>query len=247
MIDVIELNSGLVVMLAALLLAGFLHGLTGFGFSLVATPLLSLVMTVKEASTLVLLFIMFTCFVSFYRFRRGFSWKWGWDYVVGLCLGVIIGVYVLVKVDEVILRRMLGLALLGISIQEIFLSSKYSKSFLAKCGFPLAFASGALAGAFNMGGPPAVVYAYAQPWSKGEVVLQLQIIFLTSSVLRLLFVGFSGAVNSHVGMLLLIGCAPTLLGIVLGQKFFHVLPEKKVRQIVFMLLALLGIKFLVWS
>jgi uncharacterized protein len=246
-VSVIELNSALVVMLVALLIAGFLHGLTGFGFSLVATPLLSLVITVKEASTLVLFFIVFTCFVSLYRLRRGFRWKWSWDYVIGLLLGVIAGVYILVKVDEVILKRMLGFTLLCISIQEVFLSLKYSKSFLAKCGFPLAFVSGALAGAFNMGGPPAVVYAYAQPWSKEEVIVQLQIIFLISSLLRLLFVGFSGTVNSHLGALLLIGSVPVLLGIVLGQKYFHVLPEKKVRQIVFVTLAFLGIKFLVWS
>lgn len=243
----IEFNTSLVVMLVALLVAGIFSGMTGFGFSLIATPLLSLIMSVKETSALVLIFIFFTSFVSFYRLRRSFSWKLTWDYVIGIALGVWVGVYALVKMDEMILRCALGWVLIGVSIYELFLKKKLSAEFIRKCGFPLALMSGALAGSFNMGGPPAVVYAYSQRWTKEDVIIQLQNIFFISGILRVSAVGLSGAMNSHLVMLCLLGVLPVLAGNAFGQKLFHVLPEKRLRQIVFLALGLLGIKFVICS
>jgi uncharacterized protein len=243
----IEFDASLVIMLVALLLAGVFSGMTGFGFSLVATPLLSLIMSVKDTATLVLIFIFITSFASFYQLRRSFSWKLSWDYVIGISLGVLVGVYALVKVDEIILRRALGFVLIGVSIHETFLKAKISTDFVRKCGFPLALMSGALAGSFNMGGPPAVVYAYSQRWSKEDVIIQLQNMFLVSAIIRASAVGLTGAMNAHLGMLCLIGAVPVVAGNVFGQKLFHLIPENRLRQIVFFALGLLGIKFAIWS
>jgi uncharacterized protein len=242
-----EFNSSLLAIASILLLAGVVQGMTGFGFSLVATPLLAVVMSLKDASNLVLFFIFFTSFVGIYHLRRQINWKWRWDFVAGVTFGVVVGGYLLIKADETILKRLLGGALITFSIHEIFFSKRVPMTFVRNNGLSFGLCSGALAGAFNMGGPPAVVFAYSQPWKKEEVVVQLQIIFLAAAVMRAIFVGVYGDFRTPILVLSAWCSLPVLIGTYAGLKLFRIIPEQKLRFLVFAFLGMLGMKFAFWG
>jgi uncharacterized protein len=243
------LDSSLLLIVFAVTLGGFVQGMTGFGFGLVGTPLLALVMNVKDASYIVLGFSVFIAFLNVYSLRSQFDWKWKWkwDFVLALMAGVMTGVYIFTRVDVVILKHALGVVLIGLSITEFAFSKRISTGLVQKGGIPLGFCTGILGGSFNMGGPPAVVYAFSQPWKKIDMVLQLQLLFLISTLMRALFVGASDEIGTPLVKLFLCCLVPVFVGTYMGQRLFHKISQEKLRVIVFGMLALLGFKFMIWG
>ena len=106
--------------------AGFIHGLTGFDFALVATPVLSLLFDAKAAVVLsILLSVPSVVFVALAS-RRHIDRRWLWR--AGACslLGSPIGVVVLLAVNRSLLRLAIGL---GTVAASALILSGYSRPF----------------------------------------------------------------------------------------------------------------------
>ncbi len=170
-------------------LAGFAQGLTGFGFGLVAMPLLPMLMDFKDAVALTVMMNLIVCSMMFLNVRSSFSLRRGLGLVAGACLGVPIGVYVLAQFNQALLLRVLGGVMVFFSINELILMRATSARLSERFGFPCGLISGGLSGAFNMGGPPAIAFSYSQTWSKEQVVAVLQVVFGLSTLLRLILLG----------------------------------------------------------
>lgn len=235
------------VSILVICLAGFAQGLTGFGFGLVAMGLLPMLMNLKEAVAFSTLLNLIVCGMTFFSLRSHYSWRRGLDLVVGACLGVPIGFYLLVKFDEGFLLRLLGSLMLLLAINELFMARLKSIRMPPQFGFPFGVVSGGLSGAFNMGGPPAIAFTYSQPWSKEEIVATLQIIFGISALMRLILVGSAGFFSAHI---LRTGCwsvLPLVASIALGQKYFEHIPQAALKKATFVFLGAMGIKYLIYS
>lgn len=230
----------------ALSLAGFAQGMTGFGFGLIAISLLPLIMGLKEAAALTALLNLVVTGLTFFSLRHHYSWRRGLGLVLGACLGVPLGVYVLVELDESLLLRILGGAMLLLSANELILSRARPIPVPPRLGLAFGLLSGGLSGAFSMGGPPAIAFTYAQPWTKEQIVAVLQVVFGTSAVLRLVLLSQAGLVAPPLLRIGLLSAVPLVLAISLGQKLFARLPQPVLKQATFVFLAAMGIKYLVF-
>ncbi len=228
----------------AVCLAGFTQGLTGFGFGLVATPLLLLLMDLKEAAALTVLLNLVVCSVTFLSTRRHYSFRQGVGLVAGACLGVPVGIYALVRLDEAIMLRILGVFMLLFSANELILARTGPIKLSPRLGLPMGLVSGGLTGAFGMGGPPAVAYTYSQPWTKEQIVAVLQVVFGLSTILRLLLLGTAGFLGTPLLITGLWSVVPLVLAITLGQKFFSRIPQAVLKQATFAFLGAMGLKYL---
>ncbi len=225
-------------------LAGFAQGLTGFGFGLVAISLLPLCLTLKEAVALTALLNLVVCGMTFYSLRHHYSWRKGLWLVVGTCLGVPLGVYLLIELDEVFMLRLLGLLMVLFAFNELILSRAKAIPLSPRLGLPFGVVSGGLSGAFSMGGPPAIAYTYAQPWSKEQIVAVLQVVFGVSALQRLLLLGQAGFIQAPLMKVGLFSIAPLVVAIAIGQKFFSQIPQRLLKQATFLFLGAMGLKYL---
>ena len=225
-------------------LAGFTQGLSGFGFGLVAMPLLLLLMNLKEAAALTVLLNLLVCGLTFLSTRNHYSFRQGLDLVVGTCLGVPVGVYALVRLNDVLLLRMLGGAMVLMCAHEFILARARPLHLSPRLGLPFGLLSGSLSGAFGMGGPPAVAFTYSQPWSKEQIVALLQVVFGLSAVLRLLLLGSAGLLASPLVLTGLWSIVPLTVAILLGQKCFANIPQPVLRSATFIFLGAMGMKYL---
>jgi uncharacterized protein len=226
-------------------IAGFTQGMTGFGFGLVSMPLLLFLMNLNDASALTTLLNVIVCSMTFFSIRHHYSYRQGLGLVVGSCLGVPLGVYALVRVDEAMLLRILGGVLLLFSFNELVLNRvKQSIRLSPQLGFPMGVVSGGLTGAFNMGGPPAVAFIYSQTWSKEQIVAILQVVFGLGTILRLLLMGGTGFLDRPVLVTSLWSVVPLVFAIALGQKIFSRVPQLILKQITFLFLGIMGVKYL---
>ncbi len=234
------------LIIAVICAAGFTQGMTGFGFGLVAMPLLLFFMDIKEAAAVTVVLNLIVCGMTFLSTRAHFSFRQGWELVVGACLGVPLGIYALVQVNELVLLRVLGGVMLFFSINEVLLTRAKVIHLSPRLGLPIGLVSGGLSGAFNMGGPPVVAYTYSQPWSKEQIVAVLQVVFGLSAVLRLVLLGTAGLLARPLLITALWSVVPLMVAISLGQKCFSRIPQPVLKQVAFLFLGAMGIKYLLF-
>ena len=85
--------------------AGFVQGLTGFGFGLVSMSLLPLVIGIKQAAAISTIFSLLATVTTFIRHYRDYNWRLGLLFIASMCVGVPIGVYFLDRSSEWLLFR----------------------------------------------------------------------------------------------------------------------------------------------
>ncbi len=153
------------LIIATLSLAGFVQGLTGFGFGLVCMSLLPAILGVKHAAALSTVFALIVTIATFIRVYRDYNWRQGLPFLVSSCLGVPVGVYFLEKSSEALLLKALGALMVLFAAREFLLKSPV-RSISHVFSVPFGLFSGSLSGAFNLGGIPIATYAYAHPCSQ---------------------------------------------------------------------------------
>lgn len=225
-------------------LAGFAQGLTGFGFGLVAISLLPLCLGLKQSVALTALLNLVVCGLTFYSLRHHYKWRKGLGLVIGTCLGVPLGVYLLIELDETIMLRLLGLLMVLFALNELVLSRSRPIPLSPRLGLPFGIMSGGLSGAFSMGGPPAIAFTYAQPWTKEQIVALLQVVFGVSALQRLLWLGQAGFIEPSLLKVGLLSMIPLVAAIALGQRFFSRIPQPALKLATFIFLGAMGLKYL---
>ena len=96
----------------AIFLASFFATVTGFGFGLIAIPLMSLVISVKVAIICGLIITVLLRIITMYNTRKTFSWDVVLTTVLGSSLGMIPGSYMLKIISLAHLKIFLGCVLL---------------------------------------------------------------------------------------------------------------------------------------
>jgi len=231
----------------ALSLAGFIQGLTGFGFGMAAVALLPLVLELKDAQVVVALLNVVVCLTAFYATRRHFRWRDGRWLILGALMGVPIGFFVLVKLPATVLIRALGLLLCAFSALELWRGERVLFRIPPSLGLPVGLLSGSIGGALNMGGPPAVAYVYSQSWTKQQIVSLLQALFGLCAILRIGLVLSSELVRPELVRVSLLTIVPLLLATWLGSALMKRVPQDKLKLAIFAFLFIMGVKYLLFS
>lgn len=234
----------LVLTVSTLAAAGFVQSVTGFGFGLVAMALLPLFLPFKEAYFIIIIPNLVVCTLNFGANYRHYQWRQGLGLLIGSCLAVPVGFYTMLNLKPGWLMFGLGILICLFSASELLMSKTRPLRIPEKAGWPMGLASGALSGAFNMGGPPAVAYVYSQTWSKEHIVALLQIVFGTSSIIRLLLMQGVGMITERLLWISLAAVLPLLLAIYGGNRVLRRIQREHLRVIVFIFLLLIGLKYI---
>jgi len=228
----------------ALLCAGFIQGLTGFGFGLVSMSLLPVAIGVKQAAAISTVFSLVATVTTFIRHFHEYNWRLGLAFLVSVCVAVPVGVYFLDRGSEPLLLRILGAVMISFAARE-FLFGKQPQGLHPVVTVPLGLLSGVLSGAFNLGGIPSAAYAYGHSWSRGQIMAFLQVMITISCVLRLIFYGRFGMfaeLSPWYGLALV---APLYAAIWLGHWVMQKTAPKHIRKGVFAFIGIVGVYYVV--
>lgn len=217
--------------------------MTGFGFGLVCMSLLPAVVGLKQAAAFSTFFGLFVTIATFVRHFHDYNWKLGLPFLASCCVGVPVGVYFLEKGSETLLLKTLGTLMVYFAVRE-FLVKKKLESVSTPMSIPFGFFSGSLSGAFNLGGIPTATYAYAHSWSRGQIMAFLQVMLMTSCVLRLFLYQKFGYLNQFSWKLGGAVAIPLFAGVFLGHYVMTKIHPKHMRQGIFIFIGLAGIYYL---
>lgn len=221
-------------------LAGFTHGVSGFGSILLALPLLAIFLDIKTVIPLVALIGLCITIILFIQLWKHLDWRKVYPLFLGALPGILIGVFFLKRLDGGLTQCILGIILLIYSLYSLFFRST-NKGIREGWAYLFGFFSGCLGGALSVPGPAAIVYISLQNWSKDTIKVTLQGFFMVSFSTVVLFHAVSGITTAVVFRFFLVSLPLLFLGTYAGSLSYGRIKEEEYKRVILILLALLGV------
>ena len=222
------------------LLAYTVFGLTGFGSTVIAVPLLAHLVPLKFAVPLVLLLDAVFGVWAGVRFRRHAQYREIGILLPFLAIGMVAGVTMLVSADERVLLGVLGACVLGYGIYCLAQPIKTAQISRA-WAVPLGALGGVFSAMFGTGGPVYVAYLSGRIRDKSELRASIASVLVLTITLRFALFGFAGLLWQDGLWLAWILLLPVgALGVWLGNRLHHRLSGADILRLVYGLLVLSG-------
>jgi uncharacterized membrane protein YfcA len=211
----------IVHVLAVIFLATLIRSAFGFGEALVAVPLLAFLMPVEVAAPLAVLVSITVAGVIVVQDWRKVHVRSAWRLVLSTLFGIPLGLLLLTKVPEPIVKIILALVIMAFSIYCLSRRSKFELT-NDRLAWLFGFGAGVLGGAYGMNGPPLVIYGSLRRWSPEYFRATLQGYFLPASVVVLCGHWWAGywvpTVTRYYLLSLPVALAATFLGRMVNQR-----------------------------
>lgn len=228
-----------ILVLTILFLAAFIKATLGFGESLVAIPLLTMVVGVQMATPLISLIAatvtLFIMLRSWEQIDLGATWR----LTVSAAVGVPAGIWGLSRFPSIWLVAGLGamLILTGLFyLTRPTLPPIHNPSWAYLFGF----LSGTFGGAYGVASPPTLVYSTMRRWKPEQFRVTLQSFFLPLSAMILIGHAASGLWTPQVLWLYAISWPIMLIAFWVGNRLSRQLDREAYERIVYTSLIVLG-------
>jgi uncharacterized membrane protein YfcA len=235
-----------VYVLVVIFVATLIRSTLGFGEALVAVPLLALRTPIAVAAPLaVLMSVLVAGVIVVQDWRKVDVRSAGW-LIASALLGIPLGLLLLARADDRVVRLILGLIIMAFSIYSLTARLKLHLErdrlvWLLGSGF----CSGVLGGAYGMNGPPLVVYGSLRRWSAQHFRATLQAYFLPASLVGVGGYWGAGLLVPDVVRYFLLCLPGALVAILLGRAINHRLRGRAFLNYIHFGLIVIGITLLV--
>lgn len=227
-------------MLFVICFALFVRGAFGFGDGLIAVPILSLMMPVKEAVPLILLLSIVTSVSGLWRERKhvhvGSLKRAGSIALVTFPLGILL----LTRLDETLVRTLLGAVLIVLALWSLS-AIKPAPLRANVWSYIFGALAGVLGGAYALRGIVFAVYGSLRGWEPAQLRATLHSFYLLSGVLVPLGYGVTGLLTPTVIVYLALFTLPALVAGWMGQRLSENLDAETFRRLLWYLVALFGL------
>lgn len=215
--DLVTFYILLIVFVATLVRSTF-----GFGESLIAVPLLLLLIPIEIAVPLSVLISILVAAIVVVQDRKQIHFKSAKWLIIFAILGIPIGLYLLIFGNENIIKIILGLLIILYSSYSLLSKSNFrlktdNKIWLFACGF----LSGILGGAYGLNGPPIVIYGNLRKWAPKKFRATLQGYFLPVSSIGMFGYWYKDLWSWTVTYYFLISIPVIIPAIFLGRYLNH--------------------------
>ena len=229
---------------AAIMLVGvFTQSVSGFGVALVAMPLLSPMLGLKQAAPLMAMVSGTLQIVLLVHFRRLIRISAVWRLCAASALAIPVGIYGLERLDESITLGVLGAVILTYALYALA-APRLPKMEHPAWAYGAGLLAGLLGGAYNTNGPPVVIYGTCRNWTPDQFKCNLQGFFLFSTTLILVGRALCGHVTGPVFQHYLAALPAVAAGTALGLYLARFINPERFKKLILGLLVVLGLRLL---
>jgi uncharacterized membrane protein YfcA len=224
-------------------LAAFIHGSTGFGFPMVATPLLALI---SDIHTAILLTLIPTFVVNLVTISSEGDFRGAVRQHLPLALlamaGAAFGTVMLIVSKPDFFEALLGIAIISYLLAtRINLRLTWIRAYPRAAKTVFGLAAGILGGLTNVMAPVLIVYALESRYSKNALIQASNMCFLSGKIIQLILFSAHGSfgvreLSTSVIMILFV-----VLALAVGvqiRKRIHVVVYMKILRAFLLILAL---------
>jgi len=211
-------------------------GLTGFGSSVTAMPLLVLLIPLRMAVPLMLVFDLVSGLLLGLKNRRFIDRREALRMMPFMLAGMAIGVLALVRAPERLLLLVLGLFILGYSAWSLLGRGK-PRPLAGAWAAPFGTVGGIFTALFGTGGPFYTIFLTRRLHDKLALRATIGGVLFFSAVARLVLFTGAGLYRDRTLPLLALVLLPCALGgLYLGNRLHQWLPAERVKQAVWVVL-----------
>ena len=203
-----------------LVFGGAAHGLLGFGFPLLATPLMAMLLDVRTA---MLLLLIPTMSINVASIAQGGRWRFSigryWPLALCVALGSVGGTRLLIGTDPAPYKLLLSVVLLFyLAIQQRGLKMPWIKTHPLAAMVIFGFAAGLLAGTVNAAVPALIIYALELGLAPLITVQVFNFCFLTGKLAQAFTFGAAGFLTLRIVLLTVPAALLALAGLWIGTR-----------------------------
>ena len=228
-------------------LAGFVQGLSGFGFGLTAMALWAWTLEPKLAASLSLFGALVGQLLAAFTVRRGWDWRALLPFVAGGLAGLPVGLWLLPRLDVPLFKGTLGLMLVVVC-PLMFFAARLPRVRGGAAGDALAGAAGGVMG--GIGGFTGVVptlWCTVRGFERDRQRAIIQNFNLSMQVVAFAAYLATGILEPRMLPLLAVVAPAVLLPVLLGTRLYLGISDLAFRKIVLGLLTASGIALLASS
>jgi uncharacterized protein len=227
-----------------ILAASFVMGLAGFGIAIVSLAFLPYFIPPAAAVILLTVYAFVFAVGVLIQLRRDVVPGAIAMLLVGTLIGTPFGVWALSALPTSALTRLIGLMLLiAVGLEWLGL---YPRRLAGRAwGLGAGALAGLAGGAVGTPGPPIILYAAAQQWSKQTFKANFQAFLVVNQGAILLGYWWAGLLTPDVWRLVVAFALPAGLGMLGGVMLFSRIDPATFRRVVFALVAVSGLVLLV--
>jgi len=236
--------SNTTLLACAVIFAGcFTQSVSGFGLALVTMALLPPLVGLQVATPLVALVGLVLEAIMLFRYHESLQIKSILGLLGASLVAIPIGVVYLHFLDENVALFILGLVVI---LYALYGLGGFRLPELNHPAWAWIFgaASGLLGGAYNIAGPPVIVYGNCRKWLPGEFKSNLAGYFLVVSMVVVSTHWLNGNFSPDIMDIFLKTLPSLLLGFILSQYFDRWLNPTVFRRVVLVLLVVLGARLM---
>ncbi len=230
----------LLIVSLIIFISAILQGFTGFGFSILSLPLLTLLFSPKTAVPVLVLYSIVINVAVFLSARKAFDLKRIWVLIVCGIIGVPIGAYFLVTLNDNLIKLFIGIFIVIFGLLLFFgfrRKIKHEKISM----IPIGIVSGILSGSVSIGGPPAIIFLSNQGVNKQVFRANLAVYFFVLNIFTIPVYIYHGLISEQVLNYSLSFFPALMIGVIMGNVFSKKIKEKHFRKVTLVLLVLMGI------
>lgn len=221
--------------------ASFIQRTTGFGFGIFIMTMLPMLMpSYGEATTLSGILAITTSSVIVWRMRQYVTWQRLWTILLTFIVVSTFAIFALTQLEDHVLRRILGAALILISIYFAVFSKRIKLPTTKRAQVGAGTLSGIMGGFFGMQGPPAVLYFIQSEPTKEHYMAMAQTYFLIGNLMMTGVRAYNGFFTQAVAVSYLYGLGGVAIGTMLGAFVFRHIPNRIFRYIVYAYIGISG-------
>ncbi|RPI46955.1 MAG: sulfite exporter TauE/SafE family protein [Betaproteobacteria bacterium] len=221
---------------AAVVFGAFVvRGMSGFGTSLVAIPLLIFVMPIHAAVPMMTVLGLCVTLMLGVRDRGHVRWDEFWRLLGPTLLGVFAGVYLFASLDARFMQKLLGAFIVAYSLYMV--AAQFVRGSEQRCstrwGYPAGFASSAIDSVFGGGGGPLVVmYMHRRGYDPIAFRATLAVLWLLELVVRVGGYALGGYYDRGVLLLALLFVPVMLLGNRIGEVIGQTISQQSFSRVI---------------
>jgi uncharacterized membrane protein YfcA len=212
----------------------------GFGSAVIAMPIVAMLVGMGTASPLIGLVLVVANVAIVGSDYLQIDWRATWRILLSSVLGMPLGLLLILYAPGDLVKGILGAILVGYGIYS-FLPRVLPPVINEKWAYLFGFIAGILGSAYNVNGPPVVIYSTLRRWPPERFRATLSGFFLPSGVMIIMGHFLSGLWTRQVWHLFLITLPGVLAALWIGGRLNKRIDQAKFDRFTYGLVILMGV------
>ena len=235
-----EFDTALVLLLAAIAVAGVARGLSGFGTGMIVAPVAGALYGPKAAVVImVIIDSLPTIPITIPAFRLAL-WREVLPILAGMAVFLPAGVWILANGEPTTLRWIVCIAIL-ICAAGLWLGWRYRGPRSGATSFGVGGIAGVLSGIASIPAPPVIFYWMATDLKAAIIRANLLVLFFLSEALSIANLWVAGLFEWEVVAIGLVAIPVYFVAMLAGQRLYGFASDQTYRRITFVLIVLSAI------